>query len=76
MAHQYELVREIFNKCSGNQMRDVFVSEVESDNLDEYVKQYLVGGDIHFEKTISENGVIIFDLEIDGLKERLAFTPE
>jgi hypothetical protein len=57
-------------------MRDVFVSEIESDNLDEYVKQYLVGGDIHFKKTTTENGVITFDLEIDGLKERLAFTPE
>jgi hypothetical protein len=72
----HELIREIFNKCSGNQMRDVFVSEVESDNLDEYVKQFLVGGDVRCEKTINENGVVIFDLEIDGLKQRLAFTPE
>ena len=30
---RYELIREIFNLCSNNQMRDVFVSEVVADGL-------------------------------------------
>ncbi len=29
---RYELIREIFNQCSGNQMRDVFASSVETDD--------------------------------------------
>jgi hypothetical protein len=57
-------------------MRDVFVTFVETDNLDEYVKQYLVGGDIHSEKSVDSNGCTIYDLEIDGLKQRLSFTPD
>jgi hypothetical protein len=67
-------MREIFNLCSGNQMRDVFVSEIESDNLDEYVKQFLVGGDVHCDKT--EDGInIVYNLLIDNLTQRLTFTP-
>jgi hypothetical protein len=48
----YEMIREIFNLCSGNQMRDVFESEVETDNLDAYVKQYLVGKTVRCEKSV------------------------
>ncbi|GMO33724.1 MAG: hypothetical protein Ta2F_09680 [Termitinemataceae bacterium] len=71
----YEFIREIFNKCSGNQMRDVFVSEIESDNLDEYIKQFLIGGSVSCKKNTNEKGnVIIYDLDLDGLKERLSFT--
>ena len=29
---EYELVREIQNSCSGNQMRDVFFDEIETDD--------------------------------------------
>ena len=29
MMKEYEVVHEIFNLCSGNQMRDVFVEEIE-----------------------------------------------
>jgi hypothetical protein len=73
---KYELVREIFNLCSGNQMRDVFVSRVESGDLDEYVQQYLVGGDVRCETSVDDGGSVIYDIEIDGLKQRLSFTPD
>ena len=71
---QYEMIREIFNKCSGNQMRDVFVSEIESDNLDEYIKQYLVGGEIAVKKSENAEGAIVYDFTIDGLLQRLTFS--
>ena len=29
MIKEYEVVHEIFNLCSGNQMRDVFIEEIE-----------------------------------------------
>jgi hypothetical protein len=70
----YELIREIFNRCSGNQMRDVFVSEIETDDLDAYAKQFLVGADIHCEKSTNTVGAVVYDLTIDGLKQRLTFT--
>lgn len=70
----YEMIREIFNLCSGNQMRDVFVSEIETDDLDAYVKQYLVGKDISCEKSMNEDGGIVYDIVTDELKQRLTFS--
>ena len=54
---RYELIREIFNKCSGNQMRDVFVSTVETDDTEAYLKSVLVGSDISIERTETRVGV-------------------
>jgi hypothetical protein len=70
----YEMIREIFNLCSGNQMRDVFVSEIETDDLDAYVKHYLVGKTVSCEKSTNENGGIVYDIVTDELKQRLTFS--
>jgi hypothetical protein len=70
----YEMIREIFNQCSGNQMRDVFVSEVETDDLDGYVKQYLVGKEVSCEKSVNDGGSVVYDIVTDDLKQRLTFT--
>ncbi len=72
----YELIREIFNQCSNNQMRDVFVSEVETDNTDEVVKNYCTGKNYSIEKDVTSEGVVIYDLIVDGLRQRLSFTPD
>jgi len=72
---EYEMIREIFNLCSGNQMRDVFVSEVKTESPDEYIKQFLVGGKITCQKTEKPGGIVVFDVVIDGLTERYTFTP-
>lgn len=69
----YEVIREIFNKCSGNQMRDVFVSEVETDDPEGYVKSMLVGEYEIFETTETSDGVI-FDIVISGLRQRFSFS--
>ena len=37
---RYELIREIFNLCSNNQMRDVFVSEVETSDPEAVARTY------------------------------------
>jgi hypothetical protein len=68
------MIREIFNKCSGNQMRDVFVREIECDDTGEYLKQFLVGGEITCEKMPDKNGTVIYDVVIDGLRQRFSFT--
>ena len=34
----YETVWEIFNLCANNQMRDVFIDEIETDDTDAYVR--------------------------------------
>ena len=35
---EYEVIREIKNSCSNNQLRDVFVEEVETDSPEQWVK--------------------------------------
>ncbi len=72
---RYELIREIFNKCSGNQMRDVFVSTVETDDTEAYLRSVLVGSEITIERTEARDGVI-YDVVTDGLHQRFSFTED
>jgi len=72
----YELIREIFNKCSGNQMRDVFVEEVTTDNPRAWLDQYLAGKEVNIEESFNADGSIIFDVDIAGLRQRFSFTPQ
>lgn len=72
---RYELIREIFNQCSGNQMRDVFVSSVETDDTEAYLRSVLVGTDIRIEAAPTRDGVI-YDVVTDGLHQRFSFTED
>ena len=42
---KYEVVREIFNMCDLNKMRDIFIEEKEVEDPDAYVKEYCEGKD-------------------------------
>lgn len=72
---EYELVHEIFNQCSGNQMRDVDIKEVQTDDPRAYVENFLRS---HKVVEITEDaltpGTVIFDVTADGLNERFSFT--
>jgi len=70
----YEMIREIFNECSGNQMRDVFFSEIATDNTDEFVKAFCTGSVIEIERTEKTDGSIIYDLITDGMRQRISLT--
>lgn len=70
----YETVWEIFNQCANNQMRDVFFDEVETENTDAYVKSKFKDKNMTFDKTVLENGTIVYDIDASGLKQRLSFT--
>ncbi len=73
---RYEVIREIFNKCSGNQMRDVFVSTVETDDPEGYVRNLLKGKEVVIDKVVLQDGTIEFDVDIAGLKQRFSFTED
>ena len=73
---RYEVIREIFNKCSGNQMRDVFVSTVETDDPEGYVRDLLKGKEVVIDKAVLQDGTIKFDVDIAGLKQRFSFTED
>ncbi|MBR0417113.1 MAG: hypothetical protein IJI56_04815 [Firmicutes bacterium] len=72
---QYEMIREIFNKCANNQMRDVFVEEIETDDPKRYVEEYLEGKADEIEVNALKNGDVIVDVNVSGLRQRFSFTP-
>ena len=71
---EYEVIWEIFNKCPRNQMRDVFVEEVEIADQEEYVKKKFQGKDVSYDKTILADGTIVFDIVTSQIKQRCSFT--
>lgn len=71
---EYEVIWEIFNKCPRNQMRDVFVEEVEIADPETYVKSKFKGEDVTFERTELGDGTIIFDITTSQIKQRCSFT--
>lgn len=71
---KYELIHEIFNKCSGNQMRDVFVSELDTDDPEQYVRNVIKGKITLFDKNEASNGDVVIDVDVDGLRQRFGFS--
>ena len=71
---EYELIWEIFNKCPGNQMRDVFVEEIETDDPENYVRKKFEGRDVSYERTDLPDNTIIFDIVTSGIRQRCSFT--
>lgn len=72
---EYETVWEIYNLCSGNQMRDVFIEEIECDDPEVFVRNKFKDKEFSFEKSELEDGTIIFDIMTTEIKQRYTFTP-
>ena len=72
----YEMMREILNLCSNNQVRDVFVRQIETDDTAAVARSFCTGKDFTLEKDVKPDGTVIYDLTVDGLRQRLSFTPD
>lgn len=70
----YELVREIPNLCRNNQMRDVFFSEVETDDPIAYVQQFLKDSQVEITKDCRSDGTIVIYAVADGMTQKFIFT--
>ena len=70
---EYELVHEIKNHCPNNQMRDIFIEDVETDDPVAFVRGRLKGR--IDELTVNEHrgGVPIYAV-CDGLRHEFRFT--
>ncbi|MBE5775778.1 MAG: hypothetical protein E7337_17970 [Clostridiales bacterium] len=71
----YEVVREIENQCSRNQMRDVFFDEIETDDPLEAVRALLkdeAGAVLHMERYNDENLTVYADCS--GVTQKFLFT--
>ena len=72
----FEVVREIFNQCSGNQMRDVSIFEASLDDPEVYLRNLLKGNRISIEKEELSDGSIRLSVDCDGLLQRFSFTED
>ncbi|MDR2632875.1 MAG: hypothetical protein LBC51_04535 [Treponema sp.] len=72
---EYELIRELVNPCAGEAHPQVSVSEVDTDQVDSYVQQFLSGKHSRCTKSVLDSGVLIYEIEEDGQKQKLTFTP-
>ena len=70
---EYELVHEIKNHCPNNQMRDVFIEEVETDDPAAFVRGRLQGRIDELTVTPRPDGVTILAV-CDGLCHEFNFT--
>lgn len=74
MKKQYETILEIFNNCSGNQMRDVFFDEVETEDPDAYVRERFKNCAILKETDAASDTVHIYEINENGLRRRITLT--
>ncbi len=72
---EYELVREVKNLCPNNQMRDVFIEEIECDDPESYVREYLKGKQVEFSLEDLGDGQVTVHAVADGLIQKFVFTP-
>ena len=72
---KYEVVREIFNMCDLNKMRDIFIEEKEVEDPDAYVKEYCEGKDASVEDVSMTDGTRIYNLNVSGMRQKFTFTP-
>lgn len=73
MNKRYEVIWEIYNKCSGNQMRDVYFEETETDDPAAYVSNRFKGYQITPEP-VTASGTLSFEIEADGLIQKMSLT--
>ena len=72
---EYEMVREIKNLCPNNQMRDIFFDEVETEDPETYVRNFLKGKAVEVTTEQGVNGAVTVNAVCDGLIQRFVFTP-
>ena len=76
MVKSYETVWEIFNECANNQMRDVFIDEIEldEDRMEEFLRGKIRDHNATFECVSKENGTTIYEINASGIRQRYSFT--
>jgi hypothetical protein len=71
---EYEVVHEIFNSCSNNQMRDIFFEERSIDDLEAYIRSKHKDHSLTMEREDLADGTIIYHVHTAGIDQRYTFT--
>lgn len=73
---EYEMVREILNSCPNNQMRDIYISNVRTDDPEAYVRTLVKGSDVMISREELSDGSTVFHTDCAGLLQVFTFTPD
>ena len=72
---RYEMIREIFNNCDNSKMRDVFIEDIETDDVAEIVSRHL-DSQTKLEQYVTSTGVEIYEISVNGVVlQKLTFSP-
>ena len=76
MLKEYEVVHEIFNLCSGNQMRDVFIEEIEipEGEFEAYIRGRHKEKEIILEREDLKDGTVRHTVMTAEIKQRYTFS--
>ena len=55
-------------------MRDVFIDEIEIEDIEAFLNEKFKGKEVTFEKTEKPDGTVIYDITASGIRERYSFT--
>ena len=67
----YERINELFDSCHGKS--NSTVEEIETDNLDEYMKKYITKVS-EYSKVELDDGSVCYEVVTSGLKSKYTFT--
>lgn len=76
MLKEYEVVHEILNECARNQMRDVFIEEVEIQEgaFEEYIRSKHKDKEIKMEREDLPDGNIRYTVDTSGIVQKYTFS--
>lgn len=73
---EYEVVHEILNECARNQMRDIFIEEIElpENSFEEYIKSKHPDAEIQMEREDLADGSVRYTVETSGIIQKYTFS--
>ena len=75
---EYEVIREILNLCPGNQMRDIFIEEVElleDADLEAFVREKFKNeAELKIERTDRADGSVVFDVMTAAIHQKITIS--
>nr|WP_296007866.1 hypothetical protein [uncultured Blautia sp.] len=75
---EYEVIREILNLCPGNQMRDIFIEEVElpeDADLEAFVREKFKNeAELKIERTDRADSSVVFDVMTAAIHQKITIS--
>lgn len=73
---EYEVVHEILNECARNQMRDIFIEEIEIPEgaFEEYIRRKHKDKEITMQRQDLPDGNVRYIVQTSGIEQKYTFT--